>query len=163
MKHWIALLALALALAAPVRAQQAPLDPARLAAAKDLMTAMGADAQFKVAVETMTKGMADMVRQRHSDKGGVVDEVMGALRDKFLARASEVRDLVAPLWAEKFSAAELKELTAFFGSPIGRKMIEAQPGIMQKSMQLGMQWGQRIGKEVEDEARKELEKRGIKI
>lgn len=154
---------LAVALASPVSAQKAADDPERLAAATELMTAMGADAQFKVAIETMTKGMADIIRKQHGDKATVIEEVMGLLRQKFLSRASEMRELVAPLWAEKFTAAELKEMAAFFGSPIGRKMIEAQPGIMQKSMQLGMQWGQRIGAEVEAEARNEFKKRGIDL
>ena len=147
----------------PVVAQKAPDDAARIAAAKELLTAMGSDAQFKTAIETMTKGMADIVRKQNPDKGAVIDEVMGLMREKFLARSAEVLDMVAPLWAEKFSVAEMKEIAAFFASPIGRKVIEAQPGIMQKAMQAGMQWGQKIGKEVEAEARKEFEKRGIKI
>ena len=165
-------LAAACAVIAPATAQKAPapeaapastVDPARIAAAKDLLTVMGSTNQFKTAIETMTQGMSAMVKQKQPGKAKEIDEVFASMKQKFLARSNEAIDMVAPLWAEKFTVEELGQIAAFFKSPIGAKLIEVQPEVMRRSMQMGMAWGQKIGKEVEDEARVELKKRGVDI
>jgi hypothetical protein len=163
--RFLAALVCAATLAAtPAIAQQPPAaDAARLAAARELFKAMGSESQMKVAIETMTSGLANIVKQQRPGAGGVIDEVFTKLKDKFLARTAEVSDMVAPLWAEKFTADEMREIARFFQSPIGKKLVNVQPELMQRSMQMGMAWGQRIGQEVEAEARRELKMRGIDL
>ncbi len=159
-------MALALVLVAPSSAQQkAPTaaDPAAVAAAKELLVAMGSMKQFEVAINTMSRGMAQAFKQQAPAKSKEIDEVMELMATKFNARKEEVLAMVAPLYAEKFSVQELTEIGAFYKTPIGQKMIATQPEILQKSMQLGMIWGQNIGKEVEAEARQELKKRGVDL
>jgi uncharacterized protein len=145
--------------------QKAPpaADPSGVAAAKDLLLAMGSMQQFEVAINSMSKGMAQAFKQQAPAKGKEIDEVMDLMAAKFNARKEEVLAMVAPLYAEKFTVQELTEIGAFYKTPIGQKMIATQPEILQKSMQLGMAWGQSIGREVEVEARKELKKRGIDL
>ena len=158
--------AFALLLAAPASAQQkspAAVDPAGVAAAKELLIAMGSMQQFEVAINTMSKGMAQAFKQQAPSKGKEIDEVMDLMATKFNARKTEVLGMVAPLYAEKFTVQELTEIGAFYKTPIGQKMIATQPEILQRSMQLGMAWGQSIGKEVEAEARQELKKRGVDL
>ena len=138
-------------------------DPARIAAAKKLFTAMGVDAQYKVMVDTMTNGLAAIVQQRHPSHGAAIGDVFGSLKQRFLDRSGEMIEMIAPLWAEKFTAEDLDAIADFFATPVGRKLVSVQPEIMQRSMQLGMVWGQRIGAEVEAEARIELKKRGIDL
>lgn len=155
-------LAIVLAVSATAAVAQKPEDfEARIAAAKDLMSTMGAEQQFVVAIDTMITGMAATMKGRRADKSKEFGEVMGKVREKFLARQVEMIDMVAPLWAEKLTVAELAEIGAFYKTPTGRKLIAHQPEIMQKSMIVGMQWGQRIGAEVEAELIAELKKRGI--
>jgi uncharacterized protein len=145
-------------------AQKAPAaDPAAITAAKDLMQALGIEAQFETVIETMTKGMSQALRQKQPGKAKEIDEVMTKLAAKFRSRKTDVIDMTAPLYAEKFTIAELKEIGAFYKTPIGQKMLKTQPEIMQRSMQMGMVWGQKIGQEVEAEAREELKKRGIDL
>ncbi|MFZ4806192.1 MAG: DUF2059 domain-containing protein [Hyphomicrobiaceae bacterium] len=149
---------------AAVAQQAAPKpDPVRIAAAKKLFTAMGVDAQYKVMVDTMTNGLAVIVRQRHPAHGAAIGDVFDSLKQKFIDRSGEMIDMIAPLWAEKFTAEDLETIADFFATPVGRKLVAVQPEIMQRSMQLGMVWGQRIGAEVEAEARIELKKRGIDL
>jgi uncharacterized protein len=144
--------------------QKAPvLDPAAVTAAKELMQAMGVDAQFDVVIETMTKGMASALRQKQPSKGKEIDEVMSKMAAKFRSRKNDMIEMTAPLYAEKFTVGELKEIGTFYKTPIGQKMLKVQPEIMQRSMQMGMVWGQKLGQEVENEARDELKKRGIDL
>jgi uncharacterized protein len=145
-------------------AQKAPaVDPAAITAAKELMTALGVEAQFDLVIDTMFKGMTDAVRAQQPGKAKEVDDVFAKLAAKFRSRKSDVIEMTAPLYAEKFSIAELKEIGAFYKTPIGQKMLKVQPDIMQRSMRMGMAWGQKLGQEVEAEARVELKKRGIEL
>ena len=158
--------AFALLMALPAIAQQkAPTaaDSAGVTAAKDLLIAMGSMKQFEVAINTMSKGMAQAFKQQAPAKGKEIDDVMALMATKFNSRKEEVLGMVAPLYAEKFTVQELTEIGAFYKTPIGQKMIATQPEILQRSMQLGMAWGQTIGQEVEKEAREELKKRGVEL
>lgn len=159
------LLVLAIVVAGAAAAQKAPAgsDPAAVAAARELLIAMGSMKQFEVAIDTMSRGMADAFKRQAPAKAQEIDEVMALMAAKFNARKEEMLTLVAPLYAEKFTPAELNEIGAFYKTPIGQKMIATQPEILQRSMQIGMAWGQAIGQEVEQEARKELKKRGVDL
>lgn len=162
----ISLMSLVLAFAMPAAAQQkapADIDPAAVTAARELLIAMGSMNQFEVAINTMSRGLADAFKQQAPGKGKEIDDVMQLMASKFNARKEEMLTMIAPLYAEKFTVGELTEIGAFYKTPIGQKMIKTQPEILQRSMQIGMAWGAAIGKEVEQEARKELKKRGVDL
>jgi uncharacterized protein len=96
-------------------AQKAPaVDPAAITAAKELMVAMGADEQFDTVIETMTNGMSAMVRQKQPGKAKEIDEVFAKMAAKFKSRKSDMIEMTAPLYAEKFSVAEMGEIGAFY-------------------------------------------------
>ena len=92
---------LVLLLAAPALGQKAPIDPAGVAAAKELLVAMGSMKQFEVAIGTMTTGMGQAFKQQQPGKAREIDDVMAALAAKFNARKEEVLAMIAPLYAEK--------------------------------------------------------------
>ncbi len=71
----------------------------------------------------------------------------------------QMRDMYVEIYTEVFSEAELKELIAFYESPLGQKMIKRMPELMQKSMQKTQAILQRKMPELQqrlEKARKEL-------
>ena len=87
----------------------------------------------------------------------------GRIPEKFAARKQELLDQIAMLYAQRLTTAELKEISSFFKSPLGRKFAGMQAGLAQQSMTLGRAWGQKIGQEIEQEIRAELRERGIEL
>ena len=156
----LAVLAIA-AMASEIRAQ-AP-DPARLAAAKDMMEASRVDTQFEQVIPLLLDRMKESFRALAPDKQGVIDGVFEQMQSKFLSRRGELLDEIAVLYARRLEAAEMKAVAEFYRSPVGSKLIDAQPEIMQQSMMAGQRWGQRIGREIEEEARRELKRRGVDL
>ena len=65
-----------------------------------------------------------------------------ALREEF--DTSELAPVVETIHMKHFTAAELDALSDFFDSPIGKKYIEAQPMIIQESMEAGAAWAESI-------------------
>jgi hypothetical protein len=83
--------------------------------------------------------------------------------DEFAARAR--RDMpkfilmLIPVYDAHFTAAQLRELVAFYESPLGRHLATVQPKVTVESMQAGQQWGAALGADVAQD----LAKRGIRM
>jgi hypothetical protein len=82
--------------------------------------------------------MLDGMRQRGAPEAMVTE--MKAVYDDWLTndiKWEELKPLLVNLYIQEFSEKELTELIAFYQSPIGKKMVEKQPLLMQKASQVG--------------------------
>jgi uncharacterized protein len=164
MARWAAAVALALSaalLSAPLAAQ-AP-DPARLAAAREMMEVAGVAKQFDELMPLLAQQLAQSFTAVAPEKAEEIRQVFAQLPAKFIDRKAELIDAVANLYAQELSVEELGAVSAFYKSPAGAKLLAVQPQIARQSMALGQRWGAQIGREIEQEARKELKKRGIEL
>ena len=57
-------------------------------------------------------------------------------------------NMIIPIYDKYYSESEIKELTEFYQSALGKKVIATMPQIMQESMQAGQSWGRAIGEKV---------------
>lgn len=57
-------------------------------------------------------------------------------------------NMIIPIYDKFYSESDIKELTEFYQSPLGKKMIATMPQIAQESMQVGQAWGKEIGEKV---------------
>ena len=57
-------------------------------------------------------------------------------------------NMIIPIYDKYYSESEIKELTEFYQSALGKKVIATMPQIMQESMQAGQNWGRAIGEKV---------------
>jgi hypothetical protein len=65
-------------------------------------------------------------------------QIMLDFMQKYVSWAA-LKDDLARIYAEEFSAAELKEITAFYKTPTGEKVAMKLPVLTSKGMQLGQQ------------------------
>ncbi len=73
--------------------------------------------------------------------------------------ASSMDDLVdrfLPIYKNHLSLEELQGIIKFYKTPVGKKLIEKTPLIMQESMELGKAWGQ----EISETALRKLKEKG---
>lgn len=159
-----AFMALALAFSGAGLAQKAsPTDPARIAAAKELLEVAGSAKQFDAVMPMMTRQMEQIFVQMAPRHAKEIREIFGTMMERFASRKQEMLDQIAAVYAERFEAAEMAEIARFFKSGVGARFVAMQPEIAQQSMLIGQRWGERIGREIESEVRRELKKRGIDI
>jgi uncharacterized protein len=138
-------------------------DPARIAAARELMAITGAAKQFDAVMPMMMQQFEPLFLKLAPGHEKEIKEVLAGLLSKFSERKSELFEKIAGLYSEKMTAEDMKELVKFFSTGTGARFIELQPSLMQGSMAIGQQWGQQLGREIDKEMRDELAKRGIKI
>ena len=72
--------------------------------------------------------------------------------DRFIeqarARRAELEDGYATLYDRHFTTDEVRQLIAFYDTPVGRRFLEVQPTLLREGIAMGQEWGQRIGAEV---------------
>jgi uncharacterized protein len=138
-------------------------DPARLAAAKQMLAHSGGVKQFEDVISLMFDDLAANFAAMAPGKEQEVNEIVKGLAPRFKSRLAQVWDQIATLYARELSKEELDALVAFYKSPLGLKLVDTQAKTMREAIQAGQQWGMQVGLEIDAEARKELEKRGIAL
>jgi hypothetical protein len=135
-------------------------DPAAVAASRELFEAMNYRVMMTGMMQQMSQGMAQSMRagaeasinsdpkmnakqkkqaldKMAAELPGVVSKMQGVMNDPGM-----IDDILAetvPLYARTFSADELKQITAFYRTPIGAKMLASMPQLMAQGMQIGQQ------------------------
>jgi len=119
----------------------APADPAKLQLIRQLLTKVHITDQALQAMEQQIPA------QRVANP-----RVPAEFWDRFLeqarARRGELEDGYAALYDRHFSTEEIRQLLAFYDTPIGKRFLEVQPVLMREGIAMGQEWGSRIGAEV---------------
>ncbi len=59
-------------------------------------------------------------------------------------KTDEFINLLVPIYASNFEEADLDGLIQFYRSPVGKRLVEKQPLILQQSMAVGQKWGEQL-------------------
>ena len=70
---------------------------------------------------------------------------------------------MAKVYADAFTEQELKDLVTFYKTPLGQKLLSAEPEAIQSSIAFMRQWGQAFSQIVATQFRAEMHKRGKDI
>lgn len=157
MKKYLAMFAAICAFAgAPAFAQTAQaLDPATVAATRQMMSAMKIREVMQASMRQMELGMPAQLREmisaainadnRLNDEQKqlalskleqAMPKMLAALHAA-LADPTLLDEMIAemvPVYARNYTTAEIKQLTGFYQSPLGQKMLATMPKVMAESM-----------------------------
>jgi hypothetical protein len=149
--------------AAPMPPSSPAIDPERLAAARDLLQATNTEAQFSTVIPMMFGQLKQSIPPSGPKMQEELDKVFAEIQTQFIERRTEVLDQIAILYAQKFTAEEMKALADFYRSPIGQKFIAAVPELTAEAMKMGNIWGRRIAMDAERKVREEMRRRGFEL
>ena len=162
MRRMIAAAALFLLFAAgPAPAQTPPADA--LVAARELIVTMKATDQFKALFPLLMQNLKPAIVQNRPAVERDFDAVVPLMLEAANARIGEMVDAMAQVYANTFSAAEIRDMTAFFKTSTGQKYVEKTTVLVQQSMMAGQAWGRSVATEIQDKIVNELRKRGHNI
>jgi len=134
-----------------------------LAAARELVQVARAADQLKLILPSIIQALKPAVVQGRPEVERDFDAFAPALLDNMSARLPEFADEIVLIYARNFTPGEMHEMTTFYRTPVGQKLLEKLPTVTQESMRAGQAWGQRIGAEVQNRMIEELRKRGHNI
>ncbi|WP_036675535.1 DUF2059 domain-containing protein [Pedobacter heparinus] len=109
-----------------------------------MMQVSGSEVTFKTAIDQMIS----MIKQQQSN-------IPNEFWDEFVTEINKdaigkLVDLILPVYQKHLTEADLRQLIAFYETPIGKKFAEKTPLITRESMAAGQEWGRQIGEKVEN-------------
>ncbi|MDI4663784.1 DUF2059 domain-containing protein [Xanthobacter autotrophicus] len=143
--------------------QAAKLAATHLQLARDLVAVNGEARAFDGIIPNIVDGAALSFVQTNPDLAGQLREVAILVRPEFEQRRSEIIDILATAYANRFSEAELKEAIAFYRSPTGAKLVQDRPAIVQEAVQGIQVWGAQVNAQAVERVRAEMRKRGVDL
>lgn len=158
-----ACLAFALALGTvPATAQQQPAapSPAAIAAAKEILTLKNASAMYANAVPGMVEKVKGTLIGQNLNYQKDLNELAPIVAKQLAGREQEIGDGMVGVYAGEFTEQELKDLVAFYKSPLGQKLLTNEPKAISLSMQVMNAWAQNFSEVVMAAFRAEMRKRG---
>lgn len=162
-----ATLAVGLALsAAPALAQQGTppkASPAAIAAAKEILQIKNATAMYQGAVPGLVEKTKIALIQQNLNYQKDLNEVAPIVAQQLQGRQNEIGEGMAQIYASEFTEQELKDLVTFYKSPLGKKLIDAEPRAIGLSMAFMNSWAQNFSETVMGAFRAEMRKRGKEI
>ncbi|MCP3467245.1 MULTISPECIES: DUF2059 domain-containing protein [unclassified Bradyrhizobium] len=149
--------------AVPAAAQQAAApkaSPAAMAAAKEILTMKNASALYANAVPGMVEKVKGALIGQNLNYQKDLNELAPVVAQQLAGREKEIGDGMAQAYAAQFTEQELKDLVAFYKSPLGQKLINAEPRAIEQGMAFTNSWAQNFSEIVASAFRAEMKKRG---
>jgi uncharacterized protein len=142
-------------------AQQPP--PRALALAKELIVLKGSTQLWDAVVPGVIEQAKGVFLQTNPALSKELNDVATRLRAEYAPRSSQLSDQVAELYAKTFTEQELKDVLAFYKSPLGKKIINEEPKILDDGFQRIQQWTNKFSEEVMGRMRAEMKKKGYDL
>lgn len=159
----LALLAVLTAFSTAVSAQTAAPSASAVQIAREVVDASGATRSFAGIVPNILGQSLSVFVQQNPDLTKDLTESVKTIAPEFEKRSSEISDLVARVYATRFTEAELKELLTFYRSAVGKKFVSVLPSVLEESFVKTQEWGGKISEEIVISLRAEMKKRGHTI
>ncbi len=131
--------------------------------ARDVVVASGATRAFEGVVPSILQQSLNVFVQQNPDLQKELVESLKAIGPAFEKRTSEIIDIIANVYATRFSQQELKELLTFYQSAVGKKFVTLLPNVLEESFVKTQEWGGKLSEEVVRTLRAEMKKRGHAI
>ena len=144
----------------PQAAPLKPVSPSAMQAARDLLAAKGVNQIYANAIPNIVQRAKDQFLANNLSYQKDLNEVAVMVAQTEAGKDKEIGEQMAKIYANDFTEQELKDLTAFYKSPLGQKLQQQEPKSIQASMLFMNQWAQTLGETVVNEFRAEMKKRG---
>jgi hypothetical protein len=152
---------IAVMLAAPAAAQD--FSDSHLAAARATIKAAKADEQFSTILISLSDQAKALFIRSNPSLVAEIEDVVNAVALDLAKRRPELDRELERVWAARFTEEELNEITAFYVSPVGKKLGENMGVVIQDSIRSAGIWRDALSTEIVTKSREELVKRGYQF
>jgi len=116
-----------------------------------------------VFIEQMTTALKQAKPNIDPKAFDVIEQEVKLIIDEALLKDNIMADILYPIYSSRFSEEELKELIAFYKTPLGKKLLQNMPAITQEAMQAGQKFGQSLGPKIQERILARFKSEGIEL
>jgi len=91
------------------------------------------------------------------------NELILLAEDEMKKSAPELKEPLITIYDSNFTTEEIKQLVAFYSSPVGHKIATQMPQILQQTVAMGQAWGERVVARVEERIRAAAKQKGYNL
>lgn len=102
-------------------------SPEHIKAARATIAAVGATASFDTILPTIADQIKTQLIQATPNYESVITEIVDAKAIEIATRRSDLEQESAKVYAQTFTQEELNAITAFYTSPVGKKLLDNGP------------------------------------
>lgn len=163
MLRFVTALALTVVLGANLaKAQEA--DPQALDSSRKIAALTNAQSTGDQVLSLIMPQLTELVVRANPGKEAEARTIM----DQKIAPAMremlpEMVEMTAQIYARHFTVEELTQLTEFYGTPLGQKLIQTQPALVAEAGQAGQQWAIKVMQKVLQDLAPEFQQRGLQV
>jgi hypothetical protein len=139
---------------------QSPPSPVALALAKEIIIAKGTGVGFDSIGPSVIERAKSVYLQLNPTLTKDLNEVAAKLKLEYTPRFAEPLNEAARAYAAKFTEQELKDILAFYKSPLGKKVVLQEPMIVEESLSAADRWARGLLDEISGKFRVEMKKKG---
>ena len=139
--------------------QLKPVSASAMQAARDLLAVKGVAQVYASAVPNIVERAKTQLLANNLSYQKDLNEIAITIAQQATGKEKEIGEQMAKIYANDFTEQELKDLTAFYKSPLGQKVLAQEPKSIQASMAFMGQWAQSFAEAVAGEFRSEMKKR----
>jgi hypothetical protein len=89
-------------------------------------------------------------------------EIMGFVAEKMTAKGG-IMDMVVTIYDKHLTQQDIRDLLAFYETPLGKKIIRVMPQVMQESIHEGEKLAKSFGPEIDQRIRMALKREGVQL
>ncbi|MEZ5839443.1 MAG: DUF2059 domain-containing protein [Hyphomicrobiales bacterium] len=131
-----------------------------LALATKVITLTRADSGLDQIIPAIVDDAKTLFIRSNPDLAKDISEVADKIGEDMKARRSELEKAISVIYAEAFTADELKAIATFYESAPGAKLANTVNGLALKTLEAGRDWGDKLSGEMVAGVRAEMLKRG---
>jgi hypothetical protein len=157
-------LGIALACAAQTRPAKPATDAALTAKHQDTEKLMELVGTRRILRELFDQDIEAQITAMRRARPDVPDQFWQDFTAEFKRQASpdDLMKVILPIYDRHFTHQEIRQLIAFYESPLGRKISTTLPEIQQESVEAGRAWGEQLGDRMNAELKQRLAEKGYK-
>ena len=137
-------------------------SPEAMTAARSLVTTMKLADQYKAQLPAILLGLRPALTQDRPEIERDYDAMMPMIADAFTPYYSAMVDGAATVYANNFTAGELREIEAFYRQPTGQKLLAKSQALAQQSAQVGQEISRRAAEDLRTRLTEALRQKGHK-
>jgi len=147
---------------AAVAQAQAP-SAAQLKLAQQVVEMQGSQRSFDGAIPSIFTQIYQQYVSQNPDLDKDISTILRAMLPEFDKRKDEITGILARVYAEKFTEAELKDILTFYESPAGKKFVAATADIGKDTMGRLQEWSGKLNQDIVNRLKAEMKKKGHNI
>lgn len=150
-------LALSFSLGLPASAQD--IAASHLAAARSVLTALNATDEFDIILPSAAQALKNELIQKNPDLQEAIIEVVDQTAFSLAARRGDLEREAATIYARRFSEAELNDISTFYTSAAGKKLLNEGANVSLEVMRAADIWQRGIARDLAQQTGEELARR----